>query len=299
MINKSYVIDPINNTSKKELYKPKQDIYKYVQKFLEEIKSLIITLPLIDPFNPVERLKLIPRTGKAIRIEAMDLNGIKARSIYDHIISMAYLGDSFLVLDKNKLIKECDYANLGRLIAYHEIGESLIGDIPAYTEIEGNSPKTKNYNRIKNILHDKRARIVNEFLWMYANDQQRASIDELNRNISHQNTPLMKYFKMLDRIDPVITIWRYLYHYRRELQIDPVTFVNGMNDFFVYPKTLDYKNEDHEEDFPYLKDIFEVLMNSEAAIKYCTGTKLETLIVSKLKAKLLKYLIEDVPLFIK
>lgn len=306
MENESYVTDkmkifkhqPAKNDPNKSIDISKQIIYDYTLKFLDEIKSLTLTLPLVEPFKPLERLKEIQRTGKAIRLENMKLKSIKARSIYDHVISMAYLADCFLVLDKNKLIKECDYPNLGRIIAYHEISESLIGDIPAYTDIDGHTTKNKNDIRIKNLHHDQRERIVNNFLWMYANSRQRSSIEEMNRNLSKQNTPFMKYFRMLDRIDPIIAIWRYLYRYREELKTQSAKFIYGMNDFFVYPKTTAYKTNKYTVEFPYLKDILEVLMNPEAAIKYCKGTKIETLITSKTKAKIIKYLVEEVPLFV-
>lgn len=306
MKDESYIIDQIRTSNsqtrppkKQSANHPKQVIFNYTSKFLKEIQSLTLTLPLIEPFNPVERLKEIPRTGKAVRLETMRFESIKPRSIYDHVISMAYLADSFLELDKNRLISESDYPNLGRLIAYHEINESLIGDIPAYTNLDGSSPKKENDVRIKNINHDKRERIVNDFLWMYANNQQRSSIEEMNKNLSKQNTPLMKYFRMLDRIDPVIAVWRYIYNYREKLQSDPSKFVYGMNDFFVYPKTTAYKTKQYAADFPYLKDILNTLMNPEAAIKYCKGARIDTLIGSKAKAKILKYLIEEVPLFVE
>ena len=307
MENEKYVIDtmgtkktkPTKKRSSKHVDISKQIIYNNTLKFLDEIKTLTLTLPLIEAFKPLERLKEIPRTGKAIRLENIKLSTIKPRSIYDHVISMAYLADCFLALDKNKLIKECDYPNLGRLIAYHEINESLIGDIPAYTDIDGHTTKDKNDIRIKNLHHDQREQIVNNFLWMYANNRQRSSIEEMNRNLSKQNTPLMKFFRMLDRIDPIIAIWRYLYKYRKELKTHSTEFVYGMNDFFVYPKTAAYKTNKYIAEFPYLIDILEVLMNPEAAIKYCEGTEIEILITSNTKAKIIKYLIEEVPLFVE
>ena len=304
MKNESYITDSIKTSNrqpkseKKQISRtPKKIIVNHTSAFLQEIQPLTLTLPLIDPFSPVERLKKIPRTGKAIRLEKMSFESLQPRSIYDHVISMSYLADSFLELDKNEFLPESDYPHLGRLIAYHEINESLIGDIPAYTNIDGPSPKKENDQRIKNINQDKRERIVNNFLWMYANDQQRSSIEEMNKNLSQQNTPLMKYFKMLDRIDPVIAIWRYLYKYREVLQSNPREFVDGMNDFLVYPKASAYKNQKYSSDFPYLKDFLEVLLNPEAAIKYCKGTSIESLF--KKRAKVIKYLIEEIPLFIE
>lgn len=258
---------------------------------------MTITLPLIEPFVPIEKLKEIPRTGKAFRLKSMQFESIKPRSIYDHIISMAYLADSFLGMDKKPLIEACDYPNLGRLIAYHEVNESLIGDIPAYTDITGNSPKDKNNSRIKAINPDKREKIANEFLWMYANDQQRSSIKEINRNLSNQNTALMKYFRMLDRIDPIVAIWKYVHEYREILQANPGEFINGMNDFFVYPKTTAYQNAPHSIDFPYLQTILPILMNPQAVLKYCNGTPIYDLFKQKKKAQVLKNLIEEVPLF--
>ena len=306
MKNKNYITDPIeslDSTTNKPPTPPSslslhnQSIYDYTIKFIEEVQSLTVTLPLIEPFVPIEKLKEIPRTGKAIRLKSMQFESIKPRSIYDHIMSMAYLADSFLGMDKKPLIEAYDYPNLGRLIAYHEVNESLVGDIPAYTDITGDSLKDKNNSRIKAINPDKREKIVNEFLWMYANDQQRSSIKEMNRNLSNQNTALMKYFRMLDRIDPIVAIWKYIHKYREILQANPREFINGMNDFFVYPKTTAYQNTPHSIDFPYLQNILPVLMDPQAALKYCNGTPINDLFKQKKKAQILKNLIEEVPLF--
>lgn len=307
MKSNNYILDEIelseekSSSSKNPSSKcPKHIVYDFTLNFINvELSSLTLTLPLIEPFNPVERLKSIPRTGKSVRLKESSFTTIKPRSIYDHVISMAHLADAFLELDKNKLIGECEYPNLGRLIAYHEINESLIGDIPAYTFLDGPSPKKENDIRIKNIPGDKRERIVNNFIWMFANNQQRASLEEMNRNLSQQNTPIMKYFRMLDRIDPIIAIWRYLYNYRDILQKEPESFVRAMNDFLSYPKTIAYKTDKYASDFPYLKDMLNVLMSPSAAIKYCKGTELKKLINSKTHARILKHLIEEVPLFVE
>ncbi len=271
-------------------------ILKYTQKFIHEVESLTLTFPCIDSFSPLQRLKNIPRTGKMIRLQSIAIPNILPRSVYDHVISMAHLADAFLSLEKHPIINECDYPQLGRLIAYHELNESLLGDIPAYTNLDGNSIKQVNDRKIKAISADKKEKAVNNLLWLYGNQQQRISFEELNKNLSQQKTPIMKYFKMLDRIDPIIAVWRYLFFYKIELQGNVEEFIEGMNDFFTYPKTLEYKNSS-KSDFPFLKSILEILMNPAAAKKYANGASLESFDLQKQYTKIIEYLIEDVSLF--
>ena len=192
------------------------------------------------------------------------------------------------------------YSNLGRIIAYHEINEVLLGDVPAYTNSNYLIGKViLNEGKFKNIDKIKRELISNQFIWLFLNDKQRESINELNEGLRHGSSDLMKVFRMLDSIDPIICIWRYLFFYRSKFNGMQENFIESMRDFFVYPKVLKYKTDKKLKNrFPYVAEMLEVLTSIDNAKRYATENKLIKLTSNKILT-LLTYLIEQVPLFVK
>lgn len=296
----TYVIDEIPTPDKIDTVKRDMKsgpILNATQYFIKELNDAEITFPNIS-INIIDSLKKLTRTGKAVRLNEFEPLGVKSRTIYDHMLSVAYLADAIAKLDKE--IRQDMYSNLGRIIAYHEVNEVLLGDVPAYTnsnylkgEVILNEGKFKNVDKIKREL------ISNQFIWLFLNDKQKESINELIDGLKHSSSDLMKVFRMLDRIDPIICIWRYLFYYRSEFNGTQEKFIECMRDFFVYPKLLKYKTDKKLKlRFPYVADMLEVLTSIDAAKRYATENKFNKLVPSRISS-LLTYLIEEVPLFVE
>ncbi len=298
-IAKNYVIEeiPINVKNSEKSDKKVAPILNETLYFINELSGAEITFPNFS-INIIECLKKLTRTGKAVRLNGFESLGVKARTIYDHMLSVAYLADVLAGLDKE--IKPDMYSNLGRIIAYHEINEVLLGDVPAYTNSNYLIGKViLNEGKFKNIDKIKRELISNQFIWLFLNDKQRESINELNEGLRHGSSDLMKVFRMLDSIDPIICIWRYLFFYRSKFNGMQENFIESMRDFFVYPKVLKYKTDKKLKNrFPYVAEMLEVLTSIDNAKRYATENKLNKLTSNKILT-LLTYLIEQVPLFVK
>lgn len=293
VIEKIPITNKINaeNNDKKESPILNETLY-----FIDELNGAEITFPNYS-INIIDCLKKLPRTGKAVRIKDFESLGIKARSIYDHMLSVAYLADALIEFDKG--IKPDMYSNLGRIIAYHEVNEVLLGDVPAYTN--SNYFKGRvilNEGKFKNIDKIKREIISNQFVWLFLNDKQKESIHELTEGLRHGSTDIMRIFRMLDSIDPIICVWRYLHYYRNQFNGKEEEFIERMRDFFVYPKVLNYKtNKKLKSRFPYVAEMLEVLTSINNAKQYAIENKINKSVSNKIST-LLTYLIEKVPLFI-
>ncbi len=262
-----------------------------VQLYLNELSSAKMKFPSLTEINIIESLKKLKRTGKAIRLKDYKELGIKTRSVYDHIISLARLADVLFELDNKHFVHEENITNLGRIITYHDINEILLGDIPNFTCIED-----KLQNRLHQIGSIEREKRANNFIWMFLNDQQRKSIETINFYLDNEQTHVMQFFTMLDKIDPIIAIWRYLYHYREILSPHCDKFIHSMDDFFANPKALKYRdNHEFTDKFPYTKILLECLCNPDHAKEYVKNNKIS--LDNEEYYNVFKYLIEQTPLF--
>lgn len=263
------------------------------QFFIKELNSLNVVIASGDTINIIKQLKATPREGKRVRLLELKNPKIKARSIYDHIISLAYLADVIGFITGEE---RWNASEMARLIAYHEIPEAIIGDIASYTVSD---PLIKGPERFET---PNREIVVNRFINLYADQKQQESIGYLNNRIKPTGkrkkdlSEQMQYFKALDHLDCLVAIWRYLFYYHNECTKDQLSdFVEMMSDFFTNKRL---KEEEMFINVLVFKQIISFLSNKENAKKYVFGNNIERLFKGQNAiADAIKFLIEKVPLF--
>jgi len=217
--------------------KPRIDsVFDYTAELLEELEEETISLPVHNKLPIIETLKKIPRSGKKVRLYRFKTT-VRVRSIYDHILSMAHVADCLLPYI-NHGVRSHEYAELSRCIAFHELNEVVLGDIPTYTSMTARTRnRTRNYaeQQLRSILPEKRERIANDLIWMFLSEKQRMSMEAVSSHLEDDESNLYVLFKVLDKIDPIIATWRYLHVYRNKLGETPKEFLKKMKDFFENP----------------------------------------------------------------
>lgn len=270
-----------------------QLILRETQFFIRELGSLNVVIASGYTINIIEQLKLTPREGKRVRLLELKNPLIKPRTIYDHIISLAYLAD---VIGFIKGEERWDASEMARLIAYHEIAEAIIGDIASYTVSD---PLIKGPERFET---SNREIAVNRFINLYADQKQQESIGYLNNRIKPTGKrrkelgEQMQYLKALDHLDCLVAIWRYLPYYRNECTKDQLSyFVDIMSDFFTNKRL---KEEEMFINEPVFKQIITFLSKKENAKKYVNGNRIKQLFKGQdTISDAIIFLIENVPLF--
>jgi 5'-deoxynucleotidase YfbR-like HD superfamily hydrolase len=203
---------------------------------LEELEKEYIALPVYKRLPIIEILKKIPRSGKQIRLNNF-IPKVKIRTIYDHLLSLAHTADCLLPYIKHGISKE-DIDELPRCIAFHELNEVVLGDIPTYTPL---TPEKRILSRVyaeerlRNVMSKKRKQISNDFIWLFLNEKNRRSLEKVNKTLANNKSSIYITFKLLDKIDPIIATWRYLHEYRGKLGETPRDFNHKMKDFFENP----------------------------------------------------------------
>lgn len=222
----------------------KLGIRSHVVEILSDLEGEVIQLPQVRRIPIVGTLKKIKRSGKFIR-----LNGFKpevqTRTVYDHIISVAHISDCFLPSLDDSLTAS-DLRDLSLLIAYHDINEVILGDIPAYTSLSRSkraSIKVYAEQRLKTVAPEELERIANDFVWLYLSEQHRQAFRAVTEMSQDKNSKVYKIFKAMDKIDPIVSVWRYLHHYRGKLGSDPRAFNSKMKDFYENPDVAGYFKE--------------------------------------------------------
>ena len=251
---------------------------------LKSAKEFDIDIINFGKMNVIDNLKKLERTGKKLRIGKLNCNKIKVRTIYDHIHSIAR---SAQLLIKNGFVK-CDYSLLAKLVVYHDICEVLITDYPIHTpNYKVNSNSIMNAFEVEKSVREKYAL---NFMWLFANKEQKEAIKLINHDCPEQ-----KILWLIDKIDPIVNIWRYMYVYRDTINRLNEDFVLIMDDFFTNPK-LDMIIEDAE--YKYVAEIIKYLKNPKNAKKYLeTGILDEDEILKDNDKKTLSILIEKTDLF--
>lgn len=237
--------------------------------FLSDLSDISIEFPLNSPTPIIETLKKMPRSGKNIRLHSF-VPSLKIRTIYEHILSVAYSADCLLdVCDNN--IEWKDAAEISRIIAYHELNEIIIGDMPAYTPLSG--PKRARAHLVserKLYGIDKKVRetVTNEFISMFLDERGRLALNSVNSLMANPNASY-KFFTVLDKIDPIIAIWRYLYRYRKELTSAKASraFLKFTKDFFENPGVKQSVLENSRD--LRLVSLVESFQDSILALSYC------------------------------
>jgi 5'-deoxynucleotidase YfbR-like HD superfamily hydrolase len=224
-------------------------VLEYTIELLDELEDEFIALPFQQRLPIVKRLKKIPRSGKKIRLDNFR-PPIRIRTVYDHLLSTAHTADC--LLPKLELgVPPQDFAELARCIAFHELNEIVLGDLPSYTQLSDKSRKsTRNYaeSRLRSVEPAKRERIANEFIWLFLGEKQRSSLETVMSVLDDTKSPRYIAFKLFDKIDPIVSTWRYLHHYRGKLGENARNFNRRMKDFYENP---DVKNfvRDNKLDF--------------------------------------------------
>jgi 5'-deoxynucleotidase YfbR-like HD superfamily hydrolase len=180
-----------------------------------EVSALLKDLPEVM----IQKLKHIPRTGKACRIDAYRLN-LPKRSLYDHIISLA---DQAEIFAKHANVK-IDAQKLAQCICFHDLPEIILGDVPEFTK--------ESLYKIPS-LQDKEA--AAKLIAKNLSPELRKKFIEINK-LLQQNTELIRFFAMIDEIDPIIAIWRYLYLFKSSINTEK--FLEAMSDFFTNPDVI-------------------------------------------------------------
>lgn len=258
----------------------------FFNKELNSAKSLEIDIVNFGKMNVIDNLKKLQRAGKKVRIEKLNCEPIKVRTIYDHVNSMAKTAD--YMLDKH--IIKCNEKKLASMIVYHDLCEVLITDYPRHTQ----DYKVKS-NSIMNVFNvDKKVReeYATNFLWLFADKHQKKSIELLKNDCIEQ-----KYLWLLDKIDPIINTWRYIYVYRTQLNKIEQDYIEIMDDFFTNPalnKIIEM------EDYDYVAEALKFLRNPNNARNYLNrGTFNSKNILNKKDKEMIEELIEKVDLFYK
>jgi 5'-deoxynucleotidase YfbR-like HD superfamily hydrolase len=182
-----------------------------------------VLLPTGRWVNLIEALGNIPRAGKSLRIDYFGLN-LPKRSVLDHITSLAIQSDHFLAITRlrvnPRLLADC--------IAYHDLNEVMAGDIPRFTGrwLAGEHYMTEAQKRIVE-------RDANRALAKTLAHETRQHFEHTIALLENTRSPLMRFFTMVDQTDPIIAIWRYIYLFRINININ--LFIDSMSDFFENP----------------------------------------------------------------
>lgn len=273
-------------------------VYDYTIELLEELEEEIISLPVHKKLPIIATLKKIPRSGKKVRLQRFKPS-VLVRSVYDHIVSMAHVADCLLP-HINHGVNKHEHAELARCIAFHELNEVILGDIPTYTSMnERTRIRTRNYaeQRLRSIPPEMRERIANELIWMFLSEKQRMSMEAVNSHLDNEKSNLFIIFKMLDKIDPIIATWRYLHAYRGKLGESPRDFLKKMKDFFENPDVKLYLRAKHID--PRVYGLIVDLQNRANAWNYYLDASfiLQENKIDDLPKEVTQKIIEGIPLF--
>ncbi len=223
-------------------------ILAFTKDILDDLSEEAITLPLNGKIKIVETLKRMPRSGKLVRLKSYEPK-LKIRSIYDHILSVAYSADCLFPHIQHE-IKTHEMSELARCIAFHELNEVILGDIPSYTNLSQSKIRAADlyaWKRLKDIEKEKRENVTREFISMFLGEREKKSLQKINQYYSDYDNPIYQLMIVLDKIDPIINIWRYIHHFRGQLDSEADGFLRRMKDFFDYPEVkeiaLKYKRD--------------------------------------------------------
>jgi len=273
-------------------------IFELTKEILNELKEEKVVLPTMGSIPIVITLKKIKRSGKLVRLGRFNNKPkIKIRNLYDHTLSVAHLADSLLPIVEMGIVKG-KYTELARIIAFHEFNEIILGDIPSYTNLN-EKRRVSTANPAEQILRtippEEREGIANKVIWMFLNEKQKQSFDSVLSNLSQKQSNLTIFFNMIDKIDAIIAIWRYLHFYRGKIN-EISLFLKTVRDFFEYPALEKYAQ--YNEVF---LELISVLQNRDYARGYYENSDFFDSEIDggldKVSPSLIKKIIEDCPLF--
>jgi 5'-deoxynucleotidase YfbR-like HD superfamily hydrolase len=207
--------------------------YIYIKSLalIDAIKDIDIYLDDDKTLNLVKDLKQTSRSGKLVRIKKYNLK-LPCQSIYSHLLSMAHNADILAVCTDYKFEKKSmDFT--AKAIVYHDLAESIIGDIPMFTN------KKLSGSHFKSIKQkEKEEKLANSII---ANSLPVATKKDFIKTIEfleNDNNRDKDFFIFIDKSEPIIAIWKYIYYFKKQISID--IFLKAMNDFFIGKNVLPY-----------------------------------------------------------
>ncbi len=242
-------------------------IFAFTKDILEDLENEVIHFPLNGSIKIIDTLKRLPRSGKYIRLKAYEPK-VKIRSIYDHILSVAHSADC-LFSYVNHGIRQEEASEVARCIAFHELNEIILGDIPSYTNITYKNIKNTNlyaWKNLKEIDKPRREEIANEFISLFLGERERKSLQKVMEYFKDREHPISSFVFLLDKLDPIINVWRYLYTYKGKLDENANIFLHRLKDFFDYPDVKELARN-YKRD-PKIYDLVLILQDRELAKKY-------------------------------
>jgi len=247
------------------------NIFDSVADILDNLSQESVTLPFAGKIPVIQTLKRLPRSGKHLRLNGMKLTSgkrVPSRSLYDHILSVAHSADTlFNHVDHG--LDENDEIDLARCIAFHEVNEILLGDIPSHTDLSDrrrHKTRIDAESRLRLTDPSERERVSNEFISMFLNEKQKNLFLHYIEISQDTDSRIFSFFKILDKIDPIIGVWRYIHTFRGQFSGGSEKFVSRMHDFFDNPwpnRTVTARSRD-----PKLSHLVTFLQKKKHAIGY-------------------------------
>ncbi len=185
------------------------------------------------------------------------------------------------------------------MIAFHELNEVILGDIPSYTELSNRKRTVSRIyaeDRLRTVDPSKRERIANDLIWMFLSEKQRKSMEKVNSYLRKKQSNVYIVFKCLDKINPIIATWRYLHVYRGRLGENADEFLKKMKDFFENPDVRSFI-KDNKVDSRLHDLVASLQIRRNAKAYYEDPAYLQSLSPSLgISAKNVKNAIEGIPL---
>ncbi len=172
----------------------------------------------------IPALKALPRSGHALRIDKFGLD-LPKQSVYDHALTLAYNCDIY----QKSLGISFDVQILANYCVFHDLAEVIVGDVPRFTS---KSLAKKHYLSAvqKRAAEIKANQIISENIDASLKAEFVESIHLLESE-EEENTGIRKLFWMLDKTEPILSMWRYIYNFHDQIKIEE--FLEAMTDFLT------------------------------------------------------------------
>jgi 5'-deoxynucleotidase YfbR-like HD superfamily hydrolase len=237
-----------------------------VRSFLADLDGAQIPFPTLPTLKIVASLKAIPRSGKFLRLESMQPR-IAVRSIFDHVLSTAHSADVLLPILQPKL-SGADLVEVARVIAYHDVCEVILGDVPAYTGLTQSKRRRARVDAERLLAQLPKGapeRVSNEFIAMFLHPSERDSLTAVQRLLEGKSE-VRRYFYAMDKLDPIVATWRYLHEFRGNPGFSIQEFLDRMKHFFENPKVREQVKESVTD--ARLEKLVKQLQDRDLARKY-------------------------------
>lgn len=197
-----------------------------VEYLLKRLAAIQVPIPEVGRTTLLDRLNELPRSGKAVRIERYQL-GLPVQSVSDHIRMLGVLGETLQGLSQAPFAA----SQFAELAVFHDLAETLIGDVPHFTsaELAGHTHRTEQEKvEAEHMANSALAKVLPSSL--------RNRFGHALTLLEDGSSPEAQFFHMLDKFEPIISVWRYLQQFRE--RIDIATFLEAMHDFFTNPNVV-------------------------------------------------------------